>query len=70
MIADLIAIKDRVTRLDEFSPIWAIVYYGQFFVGEVWLIFELPFSTVQVTNCRGMGWATFWRLFYKLIWPP
>jgi hypothetical protein len=65
----------RVTRFGEFSPIWAIVYFGRLskITAVVQLWAQLSFTVkVRYQFLQKMGWATtLWAIFFrKLIWSP
>jgi hypothetical protein len=65
--------ENRVTRLNEFSPIGACLLRGLFDITKIAQIFGLLFITLKVMKyfCKNnMGWGTFWAIFPKIIWSP
>jgi hypothetical protein len=65
-IPNFLAMPNRVTRLNEFSPIGRLFAVGSFLkITEAAIIFKLPFSAVKVMHkCRQKtGWAKYWATF-------
>jgi hypothetical protein len=64
----------RVTRLGEFSPNWAIVFFGQLLDNRrsqnCRVIFPTEKSYIRISFDKKTGRASLWAIFHKLIWSP
>jgi hypothetical protein len=62
---------NRVTRFEEFSPNWIIVYFGQFLkITEVARVMGLLLKIRMHYFWLKLCWATFWAILHKPIWSP